>query len=85
MLSDSEKRDLASVFATVLEAKMQEMYTQIAAGFVESMNCMMEDFATIMQAQNKLSVEENRKFLETMRTGSSDRTNKWLDSVLAGR
>lgn len=44
-LSASDKRDIAEVVNVVIEARNQELYSEIAAGFVEAINGLMEMFA----------------------------------------
>lgn len=71
-MNEREKLELAEVFSTVLEARMQELYTQIAAGFVEILNCLMEDLAKVME-------DQNRPFLKEVNAHRA--TKEWLDKV----
>lgn len=78
MLSDAEKQQIAEVFATVLDARMKELYSEIAAGFVTIVDCMMNDLAGIMENETE---QTRRALLE----GRDRRTQAWLDKVLTQR
>ena len=61
MLTDQEKRELAEIVALVLDSRMKELYNQIAAGFCEISNCMMEDLAKIFEDRTQ---EHIRRLIE---------------------
>jgi hypothetical protein len=66
-LSDKEKTEIAEVVALVLDSRMKELYSQIARGFVEISNGMMEDLADILDKRNTSvikKIEERRNKLE---------------------
>ena len=73
-MSDREKQELAEVFAIVLDARMAELYTQIAQGFTQILEFMMQDLAAIMEQEIK------REILERVRNGKQ--SSKWLDQLL---
>lgn len=63
-LSDKEKHEIAEIVAMVLDSRMKQLYSEIARGFVEISNCMMEDLATIFQQRNisvQAMIEERKK------------------------
>ena len=49
-MDDREKKELAEVFAVILDVRMKELYSQIAKGFYYAIECFMEDLATILES-----------------------------------
>ena len=79
MLSDSEKVELHNIVVKAVAPLIAELKTEIAAGFVEILECTMADLASILMARN----EDWQKRVEAVRKASPEtKTRDWMDKVL---
>lgn len=56
-LSDKEKREIAEIVVLVLDSRLNQFRKEIVAGFAECIDWHNENFAKIMEEQNKKTVE----------------------------
>jgi len=76
-MSDKDRLELAEVFGAVLDARLKILYTEIASGFVEILNCCMEDLAKIFEEESR---EVRNRMLAAHREQA--KSQEWLDRVL---
>lgn len=65
-LSDKEKKEIAEIVALVLDSRMKQLYSEIARGFVEISNGMMEDLANDFTATKYLGSKHDRRTKKEM-------------------
>jgi uncharacterized protein YbjQ (UPF0145 family) len=83
-LSASDKRDIAEVLNVVIEARNHELYAEIAAGFVEVINGLMEDFAQILEARNEKALDQMRQRALGLRAQTKREAEREIDLFMQG-
>lgn len=80
-MTERDCKELAEVFALVLDSRLSALRKELAEMVVTTIDCVMEDLARIFQARNDQYIQElmARHGLDAKR---EQRHRDWLEKVL---
>ena len=85
-MTDRDRKELAEVFALVLDSRLNALRNELAQTVVTIIDCVMNDLAGIMESQNenlqRHVAERTRKAVEMFRNERTGEEQDWLDQVL---